>query len=73
MSDRKLLVGVDELGVDESGVDEPGTHRVTLEKIGHHTLSTRLRAKYLPSATTTTTGMRAHVHTYAYATVLLSS
>ena len=27
-----------------------------LEKIGHHTLSARLRTKYLPS-TTTTTGM----------------
>ena len=26
-----------------------------LEKIGHHTLSTRLRMKYLPLATTTTT------------------
>ena len=32
-----------------------------LEKIGHHTLSARLRTKYLPSATTTT-GMRVHVH-----------
>ena len=27
-----------------------------LEKIGHHTLSAGLRTKYLPSATTTTTG-----------------
>ena len=33
-----------------------------LEKIGHHTLSTRLRSNYLLSATTITTGA---VHTYA--------
>ena len=35
-----------------------------LEKLGHHTLSARLRTKYLPSVTTTT-GMRVHVHTCA--------
>ena len=34
-----------------------------LEKIGHHTLSARLRSKYLPSTTTTTTGMRVHIST----------
>ena len=33
-----------------------------LEKIGHRTLSARLRTKYLPSITTTTTCMRVHIH-----------
>ena len=33
-----------------------------LEKIGHHTLSARLRSKYLPSTTITTTGMRVHIY-----------
>ena len=37
-----------------------------LEKIGHHTLSTGLRSKYLPSATTTTTGMRIHKSYYQF-------
>ena len=32
-----------------------------LEKIGHGTLSARLKTEYLPSATTTTTGMRVYI------------
>ena len=44
-----------------------------LEKIGHHTLSTRLRSKYLPSSATTTTGMSILHVVHTVISVLLSS